>query len=47
MTLEKAESEAPPEHDEARWVSLDDASNLLPQLYGPVLSWTRNVLAGK
>lgn len=47
VTLEKAGDDIPPEHDEARWVSLDDAWNLLPQLYGPVLSWTRNVLAGK
>jgi 8-oxo-dGTP pyrophosphatase MutT (NUDIX family) len=32
------------EHHEARWVSFDDAAQLLPQRLTPVVNWARRVL---
>ena len=36
-----------PEHDEWRWVSLDEAEDLLPPRLAVVLEWARAMLAGK
>lgn len=33
-----------PEHDEYRWVSLDEARSLLPQRLHPILDWTIGLL---
>ena len=33
-----------PEHHEARWVSLDEAAELLPPRLAPVLEWARGIL---
>ena len=33
-----------PEHHEYRWVSLDEAEDLLPPRLAPVLDWARSVL---
>jgi 8-oxo-dGTP pyrophosphatase MutT (NUDIX family) len=35
-----------PEHHEYRWVSFDEAEDLLPPRLAPVLDWARNTLAG-
>ena len=35
----------PAGHNDARWVSFDDASNLLPPRLVPVLNWSRRMLA--
>jgi len=35
-----------PEHHEARWVSFDEAAELLPPRLAPVLEWARLILAG-
>ena len=34
-----------PEHHEARWVSFDEAAELLPPRLAPVLEWARRTLA--
>lgn len=33
-----------PEHDEWRWVSFDEAENMLPPRLQPVLAWARKLL---
>jgi 8-oxo-dGTP pyrophosphatase MutT (NUDIX family) len=33
-----------PEHDEWRWIGLDEAENLLPPRLQPVLAWARTLL---
>jgi bis(5'-nucleosidyl)-tetraphosphatase len=35
-----------PEHHEFRWVSFDEAEDLLPPRLAPVLGWAKNLLAG-
>ena len=35
-----------PEHHEYRWVSFDEAEDLLPPRLAPVLDWARNTLSG-
>jgi 8-oxo-dGTP pyrophosphatase MutT (NUDIX family) len=35
-----------PEHHEARWVSFDEAAQLLPERLAPVLEWAKRTLAG-
>ena len=35
-----------PEHHEFRWVSLDEAEDLLPPRLAPVLDWVKHLLAG-
>ena len=35
-----------PEHHEYRWVSFDEAEDLLPPRLAPVLDWVRNTLSG-
>ncbi|MFZ1907761.1 MAG: NUDIX domain-containing protein [Burkholderiales bacterium] len=34
-----------PEHDEWRWVSFDEAEDLLPPRLAPVLDWARDAIA--
>ena len=35
-----------PEHDEGRWVTLDEAARRLPPRLQPILAWARGVIAG-